>query len=220
MENKIEIFKNEKFGEIRVVEIDGKTYFVGCDVARALGYQRPNDAITQHCRSTAKRRMPDSQGVPHDYLIISEGDVYRIAARSELPGAEEFESWIFDEVLPAIRKTGAYVPKPLSAFEMLELTFSVMKEQKQELEEIKKEVRLLDARTRTRENYFTIVGYASLNGISVNRNQAAALGIRASRICNNRGIEMDTTPDPRFGRVKLYPSEILDEVFETSIACL
>lgn len=104
----IQLFSNPKFGEIRVVEIDGKTYFVGTDVARALGYKRPNDAISVHCRGTAKHRIPDNQGVPQDYLVISEGDLYRLAAKSQLPGAEEFESWIFDEVLPSIRKNGMY----------------------------------------------------------------------------------------------------------------
>jgi prophage antirepressor-like protein len=68
-ENFIYIF-NLQFGQIRVIEINGKNYFVGSDVAKALGYQRPNDAITQHCRYTAKHRISDNQGVPHDYLII------------------------------------------------------------------------------------------------------------------------------------------------------
>jgi prophage antirepressor-like protein len=89
--------------------VNGQTYFVGSDVAKALGYQRPNDAITAHCRYTVKHRISDNQGVPHDYLVIPEGDLYRLAAKSELPGAENFESWIFDEVLPAIHRTGGYM---------------------------------------------------------------------------------------------------------------
>jgi hypothetical protein len=111
----IQIFKNEQFGEIRTVEADGKIYFVGNDVAKALGYVRPNDAISAHCRYTAKHRISDNQGIPHNYLVIPEGDVYRLAAKSELSGAEEFESWIFDEVLPNIRKTGSYSTPQASA---------------------------------------------------------------------------------------------------------
>jgi prophage antirepressor-like protein len=109
MGTNIQIFNNPKFGEVRATEIDGKTYFVGSDVAKALGYQRPNDAITAHCRYTAKHRISDNQGISRDYLVIPEGDLYRLAAKSQLPGAEAFESWIFDEVLPAIHKHGAYL---------------------------------------------------------------------------------------------------------------
>lgn len=104
----LQLFTNPKFGEVRIAEIEGKTYFVGNDVARALGYIRPNDAISAHCKGTAKRRISDNQGVPHDYLVIPEGDIYRLAAKSQLPGAEEFESWIFDDVLPSIHKNGMY----------------------------------------------------------------------------------------------------------------
>ena len=105
----VQVFNNTKFGEIRVVEIEGKTYFVGNDVAKSLGYLRPKDAISAHCKGAAFHRLPDNQGVMQDTKIIPEGDVYRLAAKSELPGAEEFESWIFDEVLPSIRKNGGYL---------------------------------------------------------------------------------------------------------------
>lgn len=60
MSTNIQIFKNSQFGEVRVTEIDGKTYFVGIDVARALGYQKPNDAITRHCRASVKHGVADN----------------------------------------------------------------------------------------------------------------------------------------------------------------
>jgi prophage antirepressor-like protein len=109
MKTDIQIFNNPKFGEVRVTEIDGKTYFVGIDVAKALGYADPKGAISRHCKGALIQRLSDSQGVPHDYLVISEGDIYRLAAKSQLPGAEAFESWIFDEVLPSIRRSGGYI---------------------------------------------------------------------------------------------------------------
>jgi prophage antirepressor-like protein len=108
METRIQIFNNPQFGEVRVAEIGGKTYFVGIDVARALGYQKPNDAITRHCRASVKHGVTDNLGRIQETTIISEGDIYRLAAKSELPGAEAFESWIFDEVLPSIRAHGMY----------------------------------------------------------------------------------------------------------------
>ena len=105
----IQIFNNPQFGAVRVLEIEGKTYFVGIDVTRALGYKNVNDAITRHCKGCVKYAVPDNQGVSQMTNVIPEGDIYRLAAKSELPGAEVFESWIFDEVLPSIRKHGSSV---------------------------------------------------------------------------------------------------------------
>lgn len=104
----IEIFQNEEFGEIRTIEEEGKVLFCASDVAKALGYARPNDAVTAHCRATVKHSTPIS-GKMQEINFIPEGDVYRLITHSKLPSAEKFESWVFDEVLPAIRKTGGYV---------------------------------------------------------------------------------------------------------------
>ena len=83
-------------------------WFVAADVAKALGYARPNDAIAAHCRATVKRSTPIS-GKMQEINFISEGDVYRLITHSKLPAAEKFESWVFDEVIPSIRKTGGYI---------------------------------------------------------------------------------------------------------------
>lgn len=111
MNNKLEIFKNEEFGQIRTLEVGGKPYFVASDIAKALGYKRPNDAISAHCRYTVKHSIPHPQSKTKtmDVNIIPEGDLYRLIVNSELPTAEKFESWVFDEVLPSIRKHGAYM---------------------------------------------------------------------------------------------------------------
>jgi Prophage antirepressor len=123
----LEIFKYQSeeesaFNEIRTIEQeDGKILFCASDVAKMLGYSRPNDAINDHCRHTSKHRIPCKSGsytnsegaiveivkdVP--MLFISEGDVYRLIVRSKLPSAERFERWLFDEVVPSIRKKGFY----------------------------------------------------------------------------------------------------------------
>lgn len=109
--NEMQVFNNKEFGTVRTIEENGTVLFCGSDVAKALGYARPNDAVASHCRSTVKRRTPHPQSPEKEIemLFITEGDIYRLAARSKLPGAEKFESWIFDEVLPSIRKTGAYI---------------------------------------------------------------------------------------------------------------
>lgn len=109
--NELQIFENPKFGEIRTITEDGKTLFCAKDVAVALGYKDTTNAIKQHCKGVVKRHLPHPQapGKTIEMNFIPEGDIYRLAAKSELPGAEEFEIWIFDDVLPSIQKHGAYM---------------------------------------------------------------------------------------------------------------
>lgn len=106
--NEIKIFNNEEFGSVRVMEINGKTWFMGNDVASVLGYSDTAKAIRTHCKGVAEMDTPTNGGI-QKVKYISEGDVYRLVVKSKLPKAEKFESWIFDEVLPTIRKTGGYV---------------------------------------------------------------------------------------------------------------
>ena len=106
--NELMIFNNPEFGKIRTIEENGNVLFCGNDVAGALGYKRPKDAVSAHCKGAVKRRTL-TRGGEQEMLFIPEGDIYRLAAKSELPGAERFESWIFDEVLPSIRKNGGYI---------------------------------------------------------------------------------------------------------------
>ena len=86
-----------------MTEIDGKPYFVAADVATALGYATPRDAVSRHCKGVVKRDTPTSSGV-QSMSYINEGDLYRLIMKSKLPSAEKFERWVMDEVLPSIRK--------------------------------------------------------------------------------------------------------------------
>lgn len=102
-------FTNEQFGTVRTIEEDGKILFCAKDVAIALGYKDAINAIKQHCRGVVKHHLIDSLGRNQETNFIPEGDIYRLVIGSALPGAEKFEIWIFDEVLPSIRKTGGYI---------------------------------------------------------------------------------------------------------------
>lgn len=104
----LQVFRNKEFGEVRTVVVDGKVYFVGNDIAGPLGYREPHKAIARHCKGGMKHPVPTKSGI-QQMNCIPEGDVYRLIVNSELPAAEKFESWIFDEVLPTIRKHGAYM---------------------------------------------------------------------------------------------------------------
>ena len=103
----LQIFNNREFRQIRTIELEGKPYFMASDVAKALGYIRPNDAINQHCRATVKHSTLIS-GKMQEVNFIGEGDMYRLITHSKLESAERFETWVFDEVLPSIRKHGIY----------------------------------------------------------------------------------------------------------------
>ena len=104
--NNLQIFEKMEFGQIRMAEIDNKPYFVGKDIAKSLGYKNTNDAILRHCKGVVKHEGFKINGIK--IALITEGDVYRLIVGSNLPNAEKFESWVFDEVLPSIRETGQY----------------------------------------------------------------------------------------------------------------
>ena len=106
--NKIKEFFNEQFGTVRTVAIDGVVYFVASDIARALGYKNPQKAIRDHCKRVNESFIP-SNGGEQKAKVITKSDIYRLIVRSKLESADEFESWIFDEIMPTIEKTGAYI---------------------------------------------------------------------------------------------------------------
>ena len=108
MGSDMQIFKNEQFGEVRMIEENGKLLFCGLDVARALGYARPGKAIIDHCKGVLKRDTLTSGGM-QSLSYIPEGDVYRLITHSKLETADKFERWVFDEVIPSIRKNGGYI---------------------------------------------------------------------------------------------------------------
>lgn len=110
----IKIFDNAEFGKVRIIEENGKPLFCAADVAKALGYTNPNKAVNDHCRAITKRSTPIS-GKVQSINFIPEGDVYRLITHSKLSSAEKFEKWVFDEVLPDIRKHGVYMTDSMIA---------------------------------------------------------------------------------------------------------
>ena len=105
--NELKVFQNSEFGELGVLIIDGKEFFPASQCAAILGYKSPKDAISAHCKGAVKHRLPTNGGT-QEVKYIPEGDLYRLIIRSKLPSAEKFERWVFDEVLPELRKNGSY----------------------------------------------------------------------------------------------------------------
>lgn len=111
--NEIQIFKNEDFGEIRTIEINGDPWFVGKEVAEKLGYSNTRDALLRHVDDEDKDTVviPDGIGNPNQ-TIINESGLYSLVLSSKLESARKFKRWITSEVIPQIRKTGSYhIPK-------------------------------------------------------------------------------------------------------------
>jgi len=101
-------FKNDEFGSIRIIEENNTFLFCGIDVAYALGYSKPRNAISAHCKGALKRGVLTGGG-SQQLTFLPEGDVYRLIVKSKLSSAQKFERWVFDEVLPSIRKHGGYM---------------------------------------------------------------------------------------------------------------
>lgn len=107
----IQTYTNAAFGSVRILYEDGKPLFCGADACKALGYKNQSKALNDHCKGVTKRYIPTSGG-KQQANFLPEGDLYRLITHSKLPSAEKFEHWVFDEVLPAIRKNGMYGADP------------------------------------------------------------------------------------------------------------
>ncbi|WP_240371719.1 BRO family protein [Anoxybacteroides rupiense] len=151
----IRIFEHKMFGEVRFVELNGKPYAVARDVATTLGYSNPNDAITRHCKGVVKFDTLTNGGV-QTLNIIPEGDIYRLIVKAAEQSknleikhkAEEFERWIFDEVLPSIRKHGAYMTEDVLERSIQDPDYMIglltaLKEERQKRMEAEKTVNIL-----------------------------------------------------------------------------
>ena len=212
--SELKIFEREEFGAIRaVVAEDGEPMFVATDVAKALGYSNPSEAVRDHCKKVNKISIAKS-ATP--YSIIPESDVYRLIMRSNLPTAEKFQDWVCEEVLPSIRKTGQYSVQ-LSPAEFLlqqaQLLVEVERKTNKALELAASTSKRLD-NIETAHDHFTVLGYCRQTGRSLALKAAQHYGKLATRFCREAGIEMGEVPDPRFGRTNTYPAFVLRDIFE------
>ena len=178
----LQIFKDEKFGEIRWVKINNKDYAVGTDIAKALGYKNARDAILRHCRGVVKhdigvvtgKRKDGTDAIQNiEMSLIPEGDIFRLAAKSELPGAEKFEVWIFDEVLPCIRKNGMYATDELlDNPDLLIAAATKLKEERKARLEAENKVKVLEPKGQFYDDVAGVRGSVEMGQV------AKVLGIR------------------------------------------
>ena len=170
----LQIFKNEEFGSVRTIDVDGRPYFSAVDIATALGYANPRKAIIDHCKGVTKRDIL-TQGGQQSVNFIPEGDIYRLIIRSHLPSAEKFERWVFDEVLPQIRETGGYQLPRTYAEALRQLADKAEQNEKlnQRIEQMRPKEIFADAVATSRTSILIgeLAKLISQNGYSIGQNR-------------------------------------------------
>lgn len=165
--NNLQIFNSQEFGNVRTVTIDGEPWFVGKDVAEALGFTNPRDAISTHVFDEDKGvESIDTLGGKQKMTVVNESGLYALIFGSRLKSAQQFKHWVTSEVLPEVRKTGGY-QKQLSPVEMMRLQLGMIDDHESRIENL--------------ENNMTIdYGQQQVLGETVNHTVISILGGKES----------------------------------------
>lgn len=155
--SKVKVYEHPLFGKVRMFIQNGKTWFCGTDIATSLGYSNPRDAIVRHCKShgVVNHDVIDSMGRTQQMKFISEGNIYRLTAKSQMPRADEFENWIFDEIVPSVVNTGSYSVQPQTPQTYLEALKALVssEEEKQRLALEKKQLEQQNAKLQPKADF-------------------------------------------------------------------
>lgn len=146
MNNSLRVFNNEEFGTIRTVMIDGEPWFVGKDVAEALGYTNPRDALSKHVDDEDKNTVAIRDGIRGNpnVTVINESGVYSLILSSKLPNAKKFKRWVTAEILPSVRQTGSYSAKPMTLAEQALAQAQILVDHEKQLAELSESVDKLE----------------------------------------------------------------------------
>lgn len=180
--NQLKSFNNPEFGNIEILVENGKELFPATEVAKMLGYKNPQEAIRVHCKGVREILTPTAGG-EQEMNFIPEGDLYRLITKSKLPAAEKFERWVFDEVLPAIRKAGSYSSQPTTPTQALLQTVQLLAEQEQKIGEIAKS-------QQVHQQKLEILGHRidNLDGIDVIGNMRQRLNLMIKKYAHEGGF--------------------------------
>lgn len=179
--NELQVFKNQEFGSVRTLVIDNEPWFVGKDVAEALGYEKPTDTVRkrvdEYDRGISKMETPSGK---QNMVIINESGLYCLVLSSKLPSAKKFKRWVTSEVLPALRKTGQYQVQELSGSELMAKALieaqSVLAAKDKQIEEMKPKALFADAVSASKGS-ISVGSLAKLlaqNGIAIGQNRLFA----------------------------------------------
>ena len=173
--NNLQVFENIEFGRLEVYEIDGKPHFPAAKCAGILGYTNPQKAIRDHCKGVNESCTPTPGGI-QTIKVIPEGDLYRLIIRSNMPKAQEFERWVFDEVLPRIRQTGTYSQAPKTHAEALLQAVQLLAEQDRKLNHQQEQITVINHRIN------------NLDSIDTTGDRRHVLAKMAQRLAHDKGV--------------------------------
>ena len=227
--NELKIFKNNDFGEIRTVTINGEPHFVGKDIAEILEYQNGSRDINRHVDPEDRiKTMVFDGNQDKETILINESGLYSLILSSKMPKAKKFKRWVTSEVLPEIRKTGSYTRAPKSFKEALFLAYK-QQEQIEELEKTKawignkreaqamntasqksKEVKKLQVALDLEMSFATVKKVEKMTGRKYNwRN--------LKKYCQDAGLGWNKAFDANYGSVNSYPIEAWKNVYGIEI---
>jgi prophage antirepressor-like protein len=201
---------------IRVAGLPDAPLFVAVDVCRILEIQNPSDAL-KSLEDDEKITLDNPEGnpragIPHQLACVTESGLYALVFKSRKPEAKAFRKWVTSEVLPSIRKTGAYQQPDVSSLDMAELVCKALREQEQQLAEVRTLAIQANSYNSSNTGFFTVRAFANVHGFRLSLSEAKGIGKKAAAICRRDGITVGHARDELFGEVNSYPLEVLEEV--------
>lgn len=235
MKNEIKIFENPEFGQVRVVlNESNEPLFCLTDVCRVLSIDNSRqvksrldeDGVFLLDLQQINRGVINNDGVIINELgntkanFINESNLYSVIFQSRKEEAKRFQKWVFKEVLPSIHKTGSYSIKPMTHIEIIAMQAQAMVElerKQNELEVVQakqsKDIEYLKTKAVHRTDYYSIIGFANRVKIKVGLEKAKKLGKMCVKLCKEKGYSTEKIEDPRFGYIRTYPHDVLEEIF-------
>ena len=214
---------------VRTIEQDGDVWFVAVDVAKALGYAKPHEAVSKHCKRVTQLSQivnAPKHGACHPETgMVPESDIYRLVMKSRMPAAERFEEWVVGEVLPTLRRTGSYEVRPQEPASALDAVEGMVKAMRQfEAEQRIQANRIGHVEERMAqiagpESYMTVQQYyRECLGQNISTQEASPIGRQLSAYCRQKGVETGKQPIPgsHYPPINTYPKWLLDTYFENA----
>ena len=208
----VEVFRNSEFGEIRTVLINNEPYFVGKDVAQALGYERATKAIQDHVDADDKDAVPiqDSIGRMQKTPVINESGLYALIFGSKLESAKKFKHWVTAEVLPSIRKHGMYaVDELLENPDLLIKVATELKDERQRRVIAEKECEELRQELDYSKDWYSIKRVAAMNGVDWKSFDWRRLKQKSIQL----GYGVKKVFDANYGEVNTYHKDAWESVY-------
>ena len=220
------VFRNESY-DVRFVGTPEKPEWIAQDVCSVLGLSNVSQALKNLKDSYKGVCISDTPSGKQQMLTVNESGLYKLIMKSRKTCADFFQDWLYEEVLPAIRKTGQYAISHKTPAEILHEQTGLLVEHERQLKAVVEQQKAQETKNdsyeerleahdaeltrfnNTHGRYYSICGYAAMLRIPLPLTTAAKMGKSATAMCHSLGLPLGEVPDPRFGRVNTYPASVL-----------